>query len=316
MPLWEIPVKCTSRTPRELPKDEVQRPQRFVVVALNTFAGEGCGRGVTTRGDSLLGLAPRTVLVAHMTPTPSTITPRREITVRAWGLDGCKNGWFFVALGDDGPEFGVVPTLADLIQRAGPDDPVLVDIPIGLLESGDVGRRCDREARQVLSPERVSSVFPVPARQAIYAESYERPHAWNREVLGKGLSKQSWAIARKIREVDELLQERPELRGRIREVHPEVCFWALGGTPMTHYKKTRAGFHQRLEILERHVPGAAETVAAAFLEHGGFDAGRDDIIDAMVAAITASRLADCGTLPDEPEVDARGIAMEMVYWRA
>jgi predicted RNase H-like nuclease len=232
------------------------------------------------------GLPPR----LGLTPVPSTIIPRREITVKAWGLDSCKKGWFFVALGDDGPEFGVVPTLADLIQRAGPDDPILVDIPIGLLESGAAGRRCDREARQVLSPERVSSVIPVPARQAIYAESYKEASRLNREVLGKGLSKQSWAIARKIREVDQLLQERRELRGRIREVHPEVCFWALDGAPMSHYKKTRAGLHQRMAILERHVPRVSETVAAAFLEHGGFEAARDDIIDAMVAALTASHL--------------------------
>jgi predicted RNase H-like nuclease len=234
--------------------------------------------------------------------------------LRAWGADGCKKGWFYFALGDPDPEFGVVPTLADLIGRAGPDDPIFVDIPIGLHDASERERLCDLEARRVLSPRRGSSVFPAPARSAVYAGTYDEATRRNREALGKGLSRQSWGIAPKIREVDELLRQRPELIGRVREVHPEVCFWALSGAPMLHSKKTREGFRARMDALGPHLSSTDELVAAAYLEYGGFDAARDDIVDALVAALSASHSAECLTLPAVPEVDPQGIPMEIVYW--
>jgi predicted RNase H-like nuclease len=43
-------------------------------------------------------------------------------------------------------------------------------------------------------------------------------------VNGKAVTKQTFAILQKIREVDALLQTRPELREVVREVHPEVAF--------------------------------------------------------------------------------------------
>ena len=235
--------------------------------------------------------------------------------MRAWGVDGCKDGWFFFGLDDGDPEYGVVPELGNLLDRIDAEADVLVDIPIGLLDSGDRERLCDLEARRILSPRRASSVFPAPCRPAVYAGDYEEAQRRNRAALGKGLSKQSWAISPKIREVDELLQSRSDSRRQVREVHPEVCFWALVGHPMLHSKKTREGFRERLAALEPHVSNAAELVATAFLEHGGFEAQRDDIIDALVAALCASRINQCSTLPAELELDPSGLPMEMVYWQ-
>jgi predicted RNase H-like nuclease len=234
--------------------------------------------------------------------------------LKAWGADGCRKGWFYFAMGQADPEFGVVRTLADLVERAGPDDPIFVDIPIGLHDTSERERLCDLEARRVLSPVRGSSVFPTPARSSVYAETYEEAARCNREALGKGLSRQSWGIVPKIREVDELLRQRPELVGLVREVHPEVCFWALHGAPMLHSKRTREGFRARMDTLGAHLPSTDELVAAAYLEHGGFDAARDDIVDALVAALTAAHADGCLTLPATPEVDAGGMPMEIVYW--
>lgn len=53
--------------------------------------------------------------------------------------------------------------------------------------------------------------------------------------------------------------------------------------------------------------------AIAFLEQGGFEAQRDDIIDALMLALSASHVAECVTLPPEPEIDAYGLRMEIVY---
>jgi len=85
---------------------------------------------------------------------------------------------------------------------------------------------------------------------------------------------------------------------------------------MAHSKKTREGFRERLDLLSAVYPKASDVAARAFLEYGGFEALRDDIIDALVAAVCASQIAQCQTLPPNPDVDPTGLKMEMVYWPA
>lgn len=233
----------------------------------------------------------------------------------AWGVDGCRNGWFYLGIDGNKATFGVISALEELVdEKTGEEDVILVDIPIGLPE-GECGERvCDAAARRVLAPARAASVFPVPSRPAVYADTYAAASALNRATIGKGLSKQSWALCPKIREVDQLLQARPHLRGRIREVHPEVCFWGLTGRPMRHSKKTREGAQERLDALATVWPPARDYVAEALHKHG--KANRDDIIDALVAAVCAREINRCRTLPEEAQTDATGLAMEMVYWPA
>ncbi len=229
------------------------------------------------------------------------------------GVDGCKYGWFFFQFGGQVPTFGVIPRLRVLLDSLPDASVVLIDIPIGLREADDGARLCDAAARNVLKPTKASSVFPAPARQAVYASSYEQASALNKRVLGKKLSKQSWAITPKIREIDELLLGSPRARSMVREAHPEVCFWGMNGAPTLFSKKTRDGFKERLDVLSARYPAAADVVAKAFLEHGGFDAARDDILDALVAALCAERIEECLTLPDQPERDPKELPMEMVY---
>ncbi len=42
---------------------------------------------------------------------------------------------------------------------------------------------------------------------------------------------------------------------------------------------------------------------------------RDDLLDALVTAVTAELCLEHGPIPPPPETDARGLPMEMVYWR-
>lgn len=231
----------------------------------------------------------------------------------AIGIDGCKAGWFYFRFDGEAISYGVAKSLAEILEDVEGEACILVDMPIGLLESGKTERQCDLAAREALSPHRASSVFPAPCRQALAATSYEEASTINERTLGRKLSKQSWALVPKIRELDDLLANSPHARASIRETHPEVCFRGLMGGPMRHSKRTREGFLERRDLLELVEPAAEEMIAAAFLVHGGFDAGRDDIVDAFIAALCARAAQNLRTLPEAPKFDERGLAMEICY---
>jgi predicted RNase H-like nuclease len=234
------------------------------------------------------------------------------------GVDGCKKGWFYVSLDDrDHWETDVISDIQHLIDRFQKARLILVDVPIGLRKEGPYERLCDKEARKVLGPKRGTSVFPVPCRTAVYASSYEEASRINKERMGRGLSKQSWAISQKIREVDDLLMT-SEARKLMREVHPEICFWGLnGGGSMMHPKRTREGFDERLGVLGKIYGRSEELFEEAWLKHGGWDVTRDDILDALAVAITAKfGFGALKTLPEIPEKDAKGLPMEMVYYNS
>jgi len=64
----------------------------------------------------------------------------------------------------------------------------------------------------------------VPCREAVYAESYEKTCDINKELRGKSISRQSWNIIPKIRDVDAFLAKNEVFRGKVKETAPEVCF--------------------------------------------------------------------------------------------
>ena len=235
--------------------------------------------------------------------------------MKAFGLDGCKGGWFYVCLEGQSIECGVVTSVADIVARAGKEDAICVDIPIGLRDEGSNPRGCDVAARQVLGRGRASSVFNAPLRPALYTPDYPTANALNRSLSGKGLSKQSYNIGNKIREVDELMLASPKARSLVREAHPEVCFWALsGGRPVEASKKTDNGFHTRMQLLQDHLELAPQCVEESLKAHPRSIVARDDIVDAMVIALTAHMSSNISTLPDNPEVDSNGLLMEIVYY--
>jgi predicted RNase H-like nuclease len=200
------------------------------------------------------------------------------------------------------------------IQAASADFPdadlCLIDIPIGLAQEGV--RECDVLARRLLGRRGVS-VFTPPCRAALAARSYLEASAIHFKHCGRRITIQSWNIAAKIAEVDRFLRKTPSARGRMRESHPEVSFAALAGRPMLHPKKSREGFAQRLAVLRPFVPEAEQIVADALARYPRSILGRDDVLDALVLALSAALPPESlASLPALPLRDANGLPMEIV----
>ena len=81
-------------------------------------------------------------------------------------------------------------------------------------------------------------------------------------------------------------------------------------------KKDAKGEAERLEVLQTVYPRAGRVFREARETLRGRQATRDDLLDALAAAVTG--LLGGGklqTLPASPEKDAHGLPMEMVYYR-
>jgi predicted RNase H-like nuclease len=189
------------------------------------------------------------------------------------GVDGCRAGWVAAFVCVDGGEtrVRVVPRFADVL--AAPEEPAVtaVDIPIGLPQRlGPGGRGPERAVRPLLGA-RQSSVFSVPSRGAVSAPDYRQACRIALETSDppRKVSRQLFAIAPKIREVDALLRADASLGKRVCETHPEVAFWRLNGErALSEPKKIKGtpygpGLALRRDLLRgAGVPAAALDAAA------------------------------------------------------
>jgi predicted RNase H-like nuclease len=230
------------------------------------------------------------------------------------GIDGCKAGWICASRNTSTGElrFDLMASAAALLDLPHHPEVLCIDIPIGLPDCG--GRECDREARRLLGRPRGSSVFPAPIRPALKASTREEASRITERADGRRVGAQAWALHPKIRAVDELLASRSEARTRLREVHPEVSFWAWNeGRAIQAGKKTPDGKKARLRLVEAWLsPGLLDVLRK---NHRAQDVGDDDVLDAIAALWTAARVADGSalTLPAPPPLDAVGLRMEIVY---
>lgn len=228
-------------------------------------------------------------------------------------MDGCRAGWIAIALDQSGAHSHLVARTIAQVARRHPTALVLVDIPIGLRDAGRDERQCDLEARALLGARR-SSVFPAPCRSALGLTDYRAASAENHRQTGRRLSRQSFNIAPRILDVEAYLRRSWATGPVLREMHPELCFRALAGRVMEHAKRTEAGAAERIAVLTHHLPSAAAIVEEVTRAHPKSALRRDDVVDALVGAVTA-RLGGEGlrTVPAIPERDRRGLRMEMVY---
>jgi predicted RNase H-like nuclease/predicted enzyme related to lactoylglutathione lyase len=157
---------------------------------------------------------------------------------------------------------------------------VAVDVPIGIPDEGE--RAADEAARRFVGP-RASSVFTTPTRRVLEADTYAEARHVATEVTGKSISAQSYALRRRILEVDEYARE----DDRVIEVHPEVSFRELARRPLLSKHRTD-GLAERRALLEEagiEVPASVPRIA------------EPDLLDATVAAWSARRYALGQALP-------------------
>jgi predicted RNase H-like nuclease len=235
------------------------------------------------------------------------------------GADACRDGWAVVLWH---PAAGTVRrrTVASVDALLSlPQSPAVlgVDMVIGCPDVAvPGGRACDRHARQLLGHPRGASVFSPPARDALSAETYEEAVRRNRATGpdAPGLSKQSFYLVPKIRTLADCMT--PTRQDRIREVHPELAFYAMNGdAPVDASKHTAAGRRARVDLLAAH---GFPDVEAAMDEWTGGAPDADDVLDAHAACWTARRIRDgtaerCPPRDEEVPRNARGLRMEI--WR-
>jgi len=232
------------------------------------------------------------------------------------GVDGCPVGWAAAFIRPDLREVRVrvVPRFGDV--TAAPEAPaiVAVDMPIGLPErAGSGGRAAERAVRPLIG-DRQSSVFSVPSRAAIAAETYGDACriALATSDPPRKVSRQLFMLAPKIREVDACLRADAACASGIFEVHPEVAFWRLNGErALGEPKKVKSRPYEPGLALRRALLTAAGFAAAIVEAKPPKGAGPDDLIDALACAAIAQRIhaGRARPFPDPPERDPLGLPM-------
>jgi predicted RNase H-like nuclease len=230
------------------------------------------------------------------------------------GVDGCPAGWVAALVRPAGEEVRVrvVPRFADVPYAPEAPGIVAVDVPIGLPERIGAGGRGPEAAVRKLLGARQSSVFSVPSRAAIYAESFREGCRIAAETSQppRKISKQLFMIAPKIREVDCLLRGEPALKDKVFEVHPEVAFWRLNGNRALDEPKKIKGVPyapglalRRRLLIEAGFPRACVEAAPPK------GARADDLLDALACAAIAQRIhaGVAEPFPASPERDPLGL---------
>lgn len=228
------------------------------------------------------------------------------------GIDGSKGKWVAVCIHPEGFEVRKYNTIADVCEQYPEADAYLIDMPMGLPTRADQVRP-DNEVRKMLG-KKGSSIFQVPCRQAVYADSKEEARAENIKVFGKSLSEQSLGIAKSIRQVDEYMNENPKWKNVLMESSPELCFMQLnGGELILENKLTEDGKRLRIEVLEKYYPDTKKVVEK-YLSDVPNRKKVDDVLDALSMAVIGQRIMEYGlrSIPEEFEYDGNGIGMRVV----
>ena len=225
------------------------------------------------------------------------------------GIDGSKGGWVCVSGYENNFKELKFEKLKEFNDIKSKDfDLVLVDIPIGLdinLKKG--GRIVDKLARKELLANK-SSIFNAPSRLVLEATNYEEANKINKNK-GMGLSKQSWNLVKKIKEVDDFI--RNSNKTIIFESHPEIIFQVMKRDKVSTKKKNDEGIIERRNLLEKN--GFNKVFLERNLSAKDSFYKKDDFIDACSLFWSANRaIAKTEVkIPNDIVLDSEGIIMQI-----
>ena len=225
------------------------------------------------------------------------------------GIDGSKGGWVCVSGYENNfreLKFEKLEKFHDIKLKD--FNLVLVDIPIGLdidLKKG--GRIVDKLARKELLTNK-SSIFNAPSRLVLNAKNYEEANKINKSK-GMGLSKQSWNLVKKIKEVDEYI--RNSNKTIIFESHPEIIFQIMKRDKVSSKKKNKEGIIERRNLLIKS--GFDKVFLERNLSAKDNFYKQDDFIDACSLFWSANRaIANSEVkIPNDTVLDSEGIIMQI-----
>jgi threonine dehydratase len=242
------------------------------------------------------------------------------------GIDGCRAGWVASFFEGETIRLVVFPTINALVEACSGAAILAIDMPIGLPDRISGSGRAAEQAVRGLLGKRKSSVFSIPARDAVY-EVDPQPIGMKALIEGQkkatmrsrmlsdppsGVSSQTFNIFPKIRELDRFLVAHRTWQLSVFETHPEVAFWRMNGRePLAYPKKSAEGLEERRMLLLRH--GIHESVIHIHPPKG---AAQDDMIDAL-ACLVAARQISAGrgqSFPGTPECDRNGIPIAIWAW--
>jgi predicted RNase H-like nuclease len=227
------------------------------------------------------------------------------VVERIVGVDGCRAGWLACYQRDNQIQICLYAGVSDLASAL-PDSRIFIDMPIGLPESEK--RPVEKKARSLLG-RRACCVFSVPSRSAVYAESYQASCAANLLVQGVKLSKQTWNLCSKIKQLDQFIRGGGS-KLDFYEAHPELVFCILNGSPLTFRKQSVQGQQQRIKLLSRAGLPVMLLLEEVSRRYRRSQVAIDDILDAMVLFVL-SRF-DPVPLLDQTIVDEYGIPANMM----
>ena len=205
------------------------------------------------------------------------------------GADPCKGGWA-VSLACADPAEPTAPIrlqeifttdeFSDVLDRTAHCRLLGVHIPIGLSMGPD--RQCDLIARKLLGKPRAASVFPPPVRQCLNISDYATASRTSLAHSLHALNMQTFHIIKKIQQVDALITA--DMQTRIREIHPELSFYALNrGLAVNPGKKTTQALRLRRKLLEPVFADLKNNLPQTSVRKLALD----DVHDSLIAAWTA-----------------------------
>lgn len=221
------------------------------------------------------------------------------------GVTPWSNRWLAVTAKMAGSTFApemprLYPTFVDVLNERPAYAVVVVNAPIGYLDTERVSARsCDLAARDLLGNRR-ASVHNPPNRAVLSGSA-----TWQ-EV---GLDAVSATMLPRYREV--ALEMSPYRQRVVYEGHPELSFYQLRrDTPLERSKRIEAGRDERREILEETIPGIDRV-----LEMDIEGAPVKHLFDASALLWSARRVLGHAAkrIPEDAEWDSEGLRMEIVF---